>query len=236
VPDYINALITTLKRDRSSSPTPDDFLTPEGYTTWTQLYGERFQKVVCDLLSRRFLEAKPDVKNKKKSEPTVVVKVKLKIVEAKGLLTKEGGKPRHAQCDVYLESTKDQPPYQTRIVEGSNEPRWNQDVTLTIHDIRDTLVLKVFDRRKEEFLGQARIHAADVISTSVKEGYIRKWHPLVPKDDKRKDKYVGGDILIEASLIDDGVSCKKIFIVSKNYCLLHRIPSKRFYRNYVHVK
>ena len=74
-----------------------------------------------------------------------------------------------------------------------------------IKNLTDRIQITVFDKKKNECLGMVKLLVADLISKSAKEGYLGKWIPLLQRDEKKKEKYVGGDIFVEVTLDKDSV-------------------------------
>ncbi|KAI8927542.1 hypothetical protein BC831DRAFT_451831 [Entophlyctis helioformis] len=208
VADYIRAVITTLRADTTITPVPEDFLEIEAYPSWRQnMDGLSFQRVLERLLKLRFLK-RPD----RNQAAAPAVKLFFKIVEARGLVAKEG-RLRDAYCSIEFgdldrpdrKKDKNAPVevFQTETVPGSLDPVWNQHLNMDVKNLTDKIQIEVWDRSKDQFLGLARININEIITRSAREGYITQWLRLEPRDPKYKDKYVGGDLLIEATVDND---------------------------------
>ncbi|KAJ3328963.1 hypothetical protein HDU76_008921 [Blyttiomyces sp. JEL0837] len=175
VPDYVRGLITTLRSDPTLTPTPDDFSSTE-------------------------------------------------VIEARGLIAKEG-RSRDAYCKIEFGHFPDDmaggqggstrgsamlnpaglaPPevYMTDVVIGNTSPVWNQHLELKATNLTDKIILTVWDRRKDDFLGQVRLTIGDLITQAAKEGFVSRFYRLMPRDGAagRRDKYVGGEVLLEMSI------------------------------------
>ncbi len=61
--------------------------------------------------------------------------------------------------------------------------------------------MRVFCKRKDDFLGFVRLTVGELITASVRDGLLRKQFSLLPRD--KKDKYAGGEVTIEASIAQD---------------------------------
>ncbi|KAJ3061290.1 hypothetical protein HK102_009166, partial [Quaeritorhiza haematococci] len=231
VPDYVRALIAKLRSDPTMTPTPEDFFSSEGFPQWRQSMNQTtFQEVLCDLLKARYLdptrkkkETTKDAKDSKDSAAGggVVVDLFFKVVEARGLLAKEGKSrdpyiqiaygPLPEDFDPSTYNPKKDPiagveMFQTETLPSTLNPVFNQHVTVPAKNLQDRIVLAVWDKRKDEFLGLVSVGMSEVITGVAKEGYIRRWYKLGPRsgDKKGKDKYVGGEVLIEAQMKDNG--------------------------------
>jgi hypothetical protein len=170
---------------------------------------------LCDLLKYRFITKRAlDLKAKEERNAApqgVTIKMFFKIVEARGLLSKEK-KSRDAYCLIEYGNIGDGKDkkreggdsFSTETINGTNDPIWNQHVTIPTNNLTDKVFLFVWDKRKDDFLGCVKLGMGDLINLCAKEGYVRRWHSLVPRDEKKKEKYVGGEILLEFSLSNDG--------------------------------
>lgn len=80
------------------------------------------------------------------------------------------------------------------------EPFWDQPLPLEIVDLSASIQLQVFDKSKEQFLGQIILPMSELITKCAKsfDGTMQVWMDLEPRDLKNKDKYVGGRILVGA--------------------------------------
>ncbi|KAI8833016.1 hypothetical protein BC829DRAFT_86543 [Chytridium lagenaria] len=107
VPDYVKALIRVLLSDKTLTPTPDDFTSPDGFTLWQKIIGGPLQQVIADLLSERHIdaplrrarEADRLATEKKPPKPETKVTIFFKVIEARGLIAKEG-RSRDAFCKI----------------------------------------------------------------------------------------------------------------------------------------
>jgi hypothetical protein len=65
-------------------------------------------------------------------------------------------------------------------------------------DLKQSILLQVFDKTKDHFLGQIHLQMSELISKCQKsyDGTMSEWLDLEPRDSKYKDKYVGGKISI----------------------------------------
>ncbi|KAJ3216092.1 hypothetical protein HK099_006017 [Clydaea vesicula] len=219
VKEYILALMKTLELDQVPTPDPDDFISSDGFSIWQQSIGTSIQGVLCEILENKFITQKEEAEmNKKRKEKEkekekakekesgVVVNLFFKIVEARGLLAKDN-KTRDAYCFIEFgdlnnkEKKKDKDlgkeGFKTQVVNDTNNPIWNQHINIPVKNLTDTVSVNCWDQKKDDFLGNVKLSIGELISTGAKGGYQRRWCNLLPKDEKKKDKYVGGEILIE---------------------------------------
>ncbi|KAJ8328778.1 hypothetical protein QVD99_004525 [Batrachochytrium dendrobatidis] len=207
VSDYIRALISTLRSDPTVTPIPDDFTSPDAYQSWRMNMNVSLQKVLVNVLKLRFL--KPQ--GKPGEVPQTEIKLFFKVVQACGLIAKEG-RSRDAYCSIEFgdlsgrKKSKHAPEttiWKTEVVQGTTNPTWNQHLNFDVHNLTDKIHVEVWDSLKDQFLGIAKVNISDVITRSAREGYISMWIRLEPRDAKNKDKYVGGKILLEAAIDKD---------------------------------
>ncbi|TPX33011.1 hypothetical protein SmJEL517_g04041 [Synchytrium microbalum] len=216
VPDYVTALIRTLRSDKTKTATPDDFLTRDGYAQWMETVRDEFQFVIAELLRGRYLLGPQAVKGDitKPKRARIDAKLKFKVLRAKGLCAKEG-KARDAFCCIEVGTIpfpdpnpykkvkdKDKEMFLTEAVEGSNNPEWNEHMIVQARSITDKVLLSVWDKKKDYFLGMVSIPVYDLVQASQRDkGVVGRRYTLGPRPG-RKDKYVGGDIFIEAMITD----------------------------------
>ncbi|KAJ3217267.1 hypothetical protein HDU67_008179 [Dinochytrium kinnereticum] len=226
VPDYVRALIRVLLSDKTLTPTPDDFSTPDGFTIWQKTIGGPLQQVISDLLQERHIDAplrkksEPPPSSTEKKKTDTKVTIFFKVVEARGLIAKEG-KTRDAFCKIehgplpvdggiFLTTSKkninpDVEAFQTDVQPGTTNPVWNQHLKIDVRNIMDRIAVSVWDQRKEEFLGVVRLSMGEVMTTCARDGYLSKWYGLGPREAKSKDKYVGGELFLEIHIQDDKI-------------------------------
>ena len=201
--DYVKALITTLRNDKTISPLPEDFENTEDFAGWRSGMRSSVQDLISRQLKYRFL---------KKSEPADTrasgQRMFFKVVSARNLVAKEG-RPRDCFCSIEhgnLERSrkeKTKQVFQTEVIKGSLNPTWNQHLKLDLNDPNDEIKVEVRDKLKDHFLGQIVLSTRDLVRKSERNGLVSQWYDLVPRDSRNRDKYVGGEILIEAALDED---------------------------------
>ncbi|KAJ1566070.1 hypothetical protein HK405_011004, partial [Cladochytrium tenue] len=215
--DFVHDLIHTLNEDDSISPTPEDFMSNEGFSMWQRYIGRPTTAILADLVKHRFIdqpaaEAAAIAANggRRRSAPGMALEIFVKVVQARNLQSKEG-RFREAFCRTEFGSMPDgdgRPPpvnwnpqvFVTEAVPSNNNPLWNQHMELKITDLNDCLVFSVWDRRKDYFLGKVRLGAADILSSAAHGGFASGWYKLGPREGRNKDKYVGGEIFLEISM------------------------------------
>ena len=176
---------------------------------WEENIGKSIQHVLCDVLEARFVS-----KTKARPPTQHVVKLFFKIVKIRNIVAKDG-KIRDVYCTIEygnldgpMPSKHDKNPdrviLETKTV-SSNTPVFDQHITIPTKNVTDKIAIFVWDRKKEEFLGCIRLKTTSLISTCAKDGFCEKWFELKPRDDKKKDKYVGGEAFLEFNILEDNV-------------------------------
>ncbi|RKO96421.1 hypothetical protein CAUPRSCDRAFT_11886, partial [Caulochytrium protostelioides] len=118
VPEYVTALCQVLHADKAVSPTPDDFLTDDGWRRWQDQVNGRLQHVIADLLRLCYVDPPPPPPEPSRASRKAaaadddadagggggggdgtVVHLQLKVKQAGGLLAKEG-KSRDPYCAI----------------------------------------------------------------------------------------------------------------------------------------
>ena len=149
--------------------------------------------------------------------PTFATTVNLviRIVEARGI--PRDHKDRGRNCVAVIEFPKNGTSgelsrFETCVVPNTTDPDWNQQITLTVHNLADSVTVTVFHRKeksglfgddiKDEFLGAIRLRVQDLVTNTVKNGFIDEWVPLNNQDCKEKyrNKPVTGEIRVEAEM------------------------------------
>lgn len=197
VDDYVNALMTTIRNDDTYSPTPEDFTSRDAYSHWNAHVDQRLQDMIVKMLKDRFFN-----KDVKVVDP---VEIKIKIIEARGLVEKQGKVPKR-YCNIeygdLTKKSKHRDRFRTDVVENV----WNQNMTVEAKSLTDDIRIECFDQnkdaRKDYFLGSVVIKMSDLISQAARVGEFEKWYTFQTRDSKYKDKYVGGEILVGFALID----------------------------------
>jgi hypothetical protein len=111
VPEYLNALMTTLRQDDTISPVPEDFTDRAAYAAWRRDMRRSFQEVLIKMIKYRFLlppdPAKPGF------EP---IQFRLRVVEARGLIQKDG-RTRDTFCKIeYGDFSSQSKPKTKRVI------------------------------------------------------------------------------------------------------------------------
>ncbi|KAJ2993733.1 hypothetical protein HDV02_002096 [Globomyces sp. JEL0801] len=208
VPEYLTALMTTLRNDKTISPVPTDFTSPEAFDHWRTTMRRTFQEILIKMIKYRYLQPPEPVKAG--FEP---VPFRFRVIEAQGLIGKEG-RARSTYCNIEYgdlqaiskqnKNAKQREVFRTEVISNSLDPVWNQNMKMEAQSLQDQILLQVWDQSKDpKFLGQAVINMGEVITRCAKDGKFEKWYPLGPREAKHKDKYVGGQILVGASLLED---------------------------------
>jgi hypothetical protein len=128
----------------------------------------------------------------------------IKVVSARGIIAKEG-KTRNPYCEMNFDGST----FHTEKCDNTLEPYWNQHLEIKAKNLTENITLKVWDKKpkgkfwkkddSDEFLGMATISVGELITKSARTGFISQWYPLGKRADK-KDKHVGGQILVEATM------------------------------------
>lgn len=157
--------------------------------------------MITTLLTDKFITVK-----KASSTQEQKISILFKIVSASKLICKEG-KVRDAIASIELSNPsdkkdKDREVFNTEVVQ-SNNPVWNQHMTLQVRDtFKDAVLINVFCKRKDEFLGTSKVMVSELIRKSFVKGLIHMTLQLLPREGK-KDKFAGGEVMIEATLDKD---------------------------------
>ncbi|KAJ3282227.1 hypothetical protein HDU79_010089 [Rhizoclosmatium sp. JEL0117] len=213
VPDYIDALIRTLLNDATPTPVPDDFLSLDGFDSYQRKIKAPLQEVISDFLSERYIDGPirehQKRTNKKRNDPEVILF--LKVMEATDIYIKGNGKPREVYCRIEFgeqpddgaSGSRNTETFVTEIIESMENPfLWNQHLNIEAQSIMDLIIVSVWDQRKDEFLGQVILSIEDIVERNARDGYVSKWFALQPREGRKgaKDKYVGGEILLEFNI------------------------------------
>ncbi|KAI9009533.1 hypothetical protein BC832DRAFT_590887 [Gaertneriomyces semiglobifer] len=206
VPDYVRALITTLQADRDNYPGPDDFLSSDGYSLWFQTVGMSITEVLTDLLKARFLESKPEPETSSE-ENEKRLEVIFKIVEARGLVAKEGrSREPYANLewgpdDERREKRKERKVMRTEAMKDTLNPRWEQAVTIPVENPNHKVMVEVLDKvNQKHHLGKVKVSLSEIVPIAQREGVWRRTMQLTGWGRRDKDKYVGGEIVLEARI------------------------------------
>lgn len=208
MPDYLTALMTTLRNDDTLSPVPEDFLSRDAYRSWRQDMRRSFQEVLNKMIKYRFL-VRPEPSRAPESS-----KLYFRVIEARDLVGKEG-RARTTFCDIEYgnlamlsKSKSKRDIFRTEVVEDSLNPRWDQKMTIQVVNQDDQISLQVRDK-KDHFLGRVILNMGDLIyrCSQQPEHAFQKWYNLEPRDSKNKDKYVGGQIKIGARIDEEKKVC-----------------------------
>jgi hypothetical protein len=199
VDEYVKGLIRTLQKDETVSPLPEDFSTAEGFTQYRDTMKVPLSVVIAKMLKYRFLVKAEEVKPKQPQ----ITKILFKIVRARGLINKEG-RSRDAYCSIQYgdlqksRKGKNINVFQTDVIKNSLDPKWDQHVKIECSSVDDQVCVQVWDKTKDAFLGEIVILVRDIIKDSKQNGFLSSSFKLKPRG-KSSDKYVGGEIFIEAS-------------------------------------
>ena len=203
--DYIQAVMTTVRNDKSLSPTPEDFRDIDAFDNWRATVRISFQEILVRLIKYRFFKGA----EKTGAPSDSAVKINLFVMEAAELIPKEG-KPRDVYCNIEfgdLESKKKRPLFQTDVVRETLSPVWDQKLVVEATALTDGIKIQVLDKKKNDFLGQAVIPLSKLIEKTARNGRYEAWHQLESRERNgllgSKDKYAGGRILIGATLQED---------------------------------
>lgn len=199
VPEYLEAIVTTITNDTTLSPVPEDFPSLDDYSQWRSSMRRSLQYFVAQMIKSKY---------EKQSEPqkpqVELLDMRFRVIKASGLLSKDG-KPRDTYCNIEYgdlnTKNKNREIFRTETIPNSLDPIWNQKMTIPAKSLTQKIQLQVFDRQRDHFLGQAIIPMSELINESVRNGSFEQWYGLEP-DKKHKDKHVGGRILIGAEMLN----------------------------------
>jgi hypothetical protein len=207
VPDYINALITTIRNDKKVSPVPEDFLSPDIYTQWRNSMRRSFQEIVAKMLKLKYITGQSANNS---------TSLRLHVKECRGVIFKDG-KARSMYTEITFGNLgsrfKSNDVFRTNEVESDQDPVWNQKMTIPVTSNSDQILLQVMDSKRDQFLGQTFLDISQIIRYCEKSGKYENWLELEPKLGKSKDKYIGGKILVAISL-NEGTKSTVSYILS----------------------
>ncbi|KAJ3241694.1 hypothetical protein HDU81_011018 [Chytriomyces hyalinus] len=210
VPDYVEGIIRTLLADPTVTPNPDDFVSIDGFDSYQRRIQAPLQQVISDFLSERYIDGplrRAAAMRDREQGPAVVVF--LKVMEANDIYVKGNGKPRECYCRIEFGEqpddgqcgSKNTETFVTETVSSMQNPfLWNQHLNLEAKSLNDRIIVSVWDQRKDEFLGQVKLNVQDIVQRNEVDGYVSKWYTLQPREKGKKDKYVGGGILLEFNI------------------------------------
>ncbi|KAJ3124137.1 hypothetical protein HK098_001363 [Nowakowskiella sp. JEL0407] len=121
------------------------------------------------------------------------------------------GFPRMDRKNSYVTNSEDEEDY-GKEEEDSESVFWNQHLNIPVKGTNDMIVVKVWDRKKDYFLGEVRLLVNEVKEWCEKENDISRWYKLNPRKlpesgglgiNQKRDRYVGGEIYLEAALADE---------------------------------
>ena len=198
--DYIKAIMSALRSDPTVSPIPEDFTSPDGFYYWQQSVNMRLQDVLIEILKSKYIETS-ESQARKDPKRLLPLKITLKIVQARGLLTKEG-RNRNPYCVIEcgnLEKKKEKQVFSTEILQSTLSPVWNQHLDISVQSMQEKINIEVWDKLKEQFLGRIWLNMPTLLSSLESEGRLAGWYRLESRSSKYKDKYVGGEIYLDIS-------------------------------------
>ncbi|KAI9206279.1 uncharacterized protein BJ171DRAFT_579788 [Polychytrium aggregatum] len=213
VPDFIRALSSILEADQSPSPLPEDFISVDGLKAWSHSVNRPLQAVLCDFLKSRFIEAK---KPSSARDRQISISLVFKVLEGRSLIAK-AGKTRDPYCIISYghlpdgdsssndlkKPQKGRETFQTDVQKSTVSPVWNEHLTVTAKDLTSKIVVQVWDKKKDYFLGQVKLSMLELITACAKDGFVSKWFPLHSRNFKKdKDKYIGGEVFLECNLAE----------------------------------
>lgn len=186
-----------LQKDQTISPLPEDFKTAEGFSQYRDTMKVPLAQVIGKMIKYRFL-----VRPESSPPPTQnVTKIYFKVVKARGLLAKEG-RSRDAYCSIEIgdldKKKKEVQVFQTDIIKNSLSPQWDQHINIQSKSATDKIKVQVWDKLKDQFLGETIISIGEIVKATERDDFLSNWFKLLSRG-KSSDKYVGGEIFIEAT-------------------------------------
>jgi hypothetical protein len=223
-PDYRDNFIDYLTSQQYDDPTKEDFVTVEGYYSWEEKTDKRpLIDVMAQLVDYRFSQEWVEEQERKRinrlnqsnnininkapEDPNVEISIIVKVIQAQGLIPLKDGKFRNPYCEVKFNGST----FHTEKCENTLDPYWNQHLEVKATNLTEGISIAVWDKKNkekkkiwkkehgDEFLGYIKLNVSDLINKAARVGYISQWYNLERRNDK-KDKYVGGRILIEAGV------------------------------------
>ncbi|KAG2261732.1 hypothetical protein Bca52824_068811 [Brassica carinata] len=120
------------------------------------------------------------------------MKLQVRVVEARNLPAMD----LNGFSDPYVRLQLGKHRSRTKVVKKNLNPKWGDDFTFRVDDLKDELVVSVLDEDKyfnDDFVGQVRVPVSQVFDAE-NQSLGSVWYPLLPK--KKGSKKDCGDILL----------------------------------------
>ncbi|KAJ0240541.1 GRAM domain-containing protein [Hirschfeldia incana] len=120
------------------------------------------------------------------------MKLQVRVTEARNLPAMD----LNGFSDPYVRLQLGKHRSRTKVVKKNLNPKWGDDFTFRVDDLKDELVISVLDEDKyfnDDFVGQVRVPVSQVFDAE-NQSLGSVWYPLLPK--KKGSKKDCGDILL----------------------------------------
>ncbi|XP_013706477.1 C2 and GRAM domain-containing protein At1g03370 isoform X2 [Brassica napus] len=120
------------------------------------------------------------------------MKLQVRVIEARNLPAMD----LNGFSDPYVRLQLGKHRSRTKVVKKNLNPKWGDDFTFRVDDLKDELVVSVLDEDKyfnDDFVGQVRVPVSQVFDAE-NQSLGSVWYPLLPK--KKGSKKDCGDILL----------------------------------------
>ncbi|KAF8108384.1 hypothetical protein N665_0109s0012 [Sinapis alba] len=120
------------------------------------------------------------------------MKLQVRVIEARNLPAMD----LNGFSDPYVRLQLGKHRSRTKVVKKNLNPKWGDDFTFRVDDLKDELVVSVLDEDKyfnDDFVGQVRVPVSQVFDAE-NQSLGSVWYPLLPK--KKGSKKDCGEILL----------------------------------------
>ncbi|CAH8388798.1 unnamed protein product [Eruca vesicaria subsp. sativa] len=120
------------------------------------------------------------------------MKLQVRVIEARNLPAMD----LNGFSDPYVRLQLGKHKSRTKVVKKNLNPKWGDDFTFRVDDLKDELVVSVLDEDKyfnDDFVGQVRVPVSQVFDAE-NQSLGSVWYPLLPK--KKGSKKDCGEILL----------------------------------------
>ncbi|XP_061354863.1 C2 and GRAM domain-containing protein At1g03370-like [Gastrolobium bilobum] len=143
------------------------------------------------------------------------MKLVVRVIEAKNLVATDP----NGSSDLYVRLKMGKQRFRTKVIKKSLEPKWDQQFTFWVDDLKEKLVISVIDDDKffnHDLVGKLKVPVSHVFDEEIKS-LGNAWYSLRPKNKKSKNKECG-EILLSISLFQNNASVESNGIGDQLLC------------------
>lgn len=122
------------------------------------------------------------------------MKLQVRVVEARNLPAMD----LNGFSDPYVRLQLGKHRSRTKVVKKNLNPKWGDDFTFRVDDLKDELVVSVLDEDKyfnDDFVGQVRVPVSQVFDAE-NQSLGTVWYPLLPKKKGSSKKDCGNNSIL----------------------------------------